>query len=200
MRLPDCVICQIGCQIVGFARLPDWLWRQIGLGVPDCNLCQIARLRNKPDRGSSEQQASRRDLKYEFPDWHGCQIGGRQSALSLPDWPDCADCQIARLRQIAEFARLPDWVCQIGARLPSTTQKQQLWNCSQARTHQVLLRKQILSQQQKENISTTTVSLNNTHHRNDNCLIHRITTPKSNVEKLNLRAQLPACRQCKLIQ
>lgn len=71
---------------------------------------------------------------------------------------------------------------------------------SQARMQQVLLRKQVLSQQQNQNISTTTVSVHNTHHRNDNRLIHRITTPKNKVETLHLRAQLPARRRCKLIQ
>ena len=40
--------------------------------------------------------------------------------------------------------------------------QQQLWNCSQASMHQLLLRKQVLSQQKKK-IPTTAVSVNNTH-------------------------------------
>ena len=78
--------------------------------------------------------------------------------------------------------------------------QQQLWTCSRARMHQLLLRKQVLSQQIKKKISTATVGVDNTHHRKDNCLIHRITTPKIDVETQHLRAQLPACWQCKLIQ
>ena len=48
------------------------------------------------------------------------------SFVRLPDWTIC---KIARLHHIEEFARLQDWVCQIDARLLSTTQGRCCYSC-----------------------------------------------------------------------
>ena len=46
-----------------------------------------------------------------LPDWHGSNFFDRVMTARLARLFD------ARLRQIEHFARLPDWVCQIAARL-----------------------------------------------------------------------------------